>query len=112
MASAIDASQPADGIVASKAELRINLATAKAEITALQSQVGSLSPYLFNGMRNRIINGKMLFDVRNSGVAKSIPAGGNAFGPDRWYGTSAVGGGVYSMQTFTTGGPTNFPNYV
>lgn len=42
MVSAIDATKPADGIPASKADLRTNLATAKTEIETLQTDVGSI----------------------------------------------------------------------
>ena len=46
MASAIDATKPADNVPADKADLRANLATAKNEITALQtktSQAGQMA---------------------------------------------------------------------
>jgi hypothetical protein len=42
MVSAIDATKPADGIPASKADLRGNLATAKSEIEALQTDVAGI----------------------------------------------------------------------
>ena len=42
MVSAIDASKPADGIPASKADLRNNLATAKTEIEALQGDLAGI----------------------------------------------------------------------
>lgn len=111
MASAIDATKPADDIEASKAELRANLATAKSEISALQVQVGTISPYIFGGMRNRIINGKMILDTRNLGVGKSITPATYAFIADRWFASSGIGGGTFLAITTTTGGPTGFPNY-
>lgn len=114
MTSAIDATKPLDSVAASKAEMRANFAAAKSEIEALQTQVGTLSPYVFSGMRNRLINGAMIFDQRNNLALKAIPAGstGGLFGPDRWYGASSVGGGAFSMQVFSTGGPTGFPQYL
>lgn len=42
MVSAIDATKPADGIPASKADLRGNLATAKGEIEALQGDLAGI----------------------------------------------------------------------
>ena len=42
MVSAIDATKPADGIPASKADLRGNLATAKSEIEGLQGDVAGI----------------------------------------------------------------------
>ena len=42
MVSAIDATKPADGIPASKVDLRNNLATAKSEIETLQSDLGGV----------------------------------------------------------------------
>jgi len=42
MVSAIDATKPADGIPASKADLRDNLATAKTEIETLQTDLGGI----------------------------------------------------------------------
>ena len=42
MVSAIDATKPADGIPASKADLRNNLATAKSEIEALQGDLAGV----------------------------------------------------------------------
>lgn len=42
MVSAIDATKPADGIPASKADLRNNLATAKGEIETLQGDVAGI----------------------------------------------------------------------
>ena len=42
MVSAIDATKPADGIPASKADLRNNLATAKSEIESLQTDLGGI----------------------------------------------------------------------
>lgn len=113
MTSAIDATKPADATAASKADLRANLAAAKSEIEALQAQVGALSPYVFKGMRNRLINGTLVFDSRNGGVAVSVAAGTTKFGPDRWYGTSIAGGGVFSIQVLTTGTlPTGFGQFV
>ncbi len=42
MVSAIDATKPADGIPAVKADLRNNLATAKTEIETLQTDLGGI----------------------------------------------------------------------
>lgn len=42
MVSAIDATKPADGIPASKADLRTNLATAKTEIETIQTDLGGI----------------------------------------------------------------------
>jgi hypothetical protein len=42
MVSAIDATKPADGIPASKADLRNNLGTAKSEIESLQTDLGGI----------------------------------------------------------------------
>jgi hypothetical protein len=114
MASAIDATKPADGSAASKSDLRTNLATAKSEIEALQTQIGNPSAYVTAGMRNRLINGAMMIDQRNALAAKSIPAGTTTglFGPDRWYGASVAGGGVFSMQVFNTGAPAGYSNYL
>lgn len=42
MVSAIDATKPADGIPASKADLRNNLAAAKSEIETLQTDLGGV----------------------------------------------------------------------
>lgn len=113
MASAIDATKPADAIAASKADLRANLAAAKTEIEALQAQVGSLSPYVFKGMRNRLINGTFVFDSRNGGTAVAVAAGTTKFGPDRWYGASIAGGGAFTIQLLTSGTlPTGFGQFV
>lgn len=114
MASAIDATKPADSIAASKADLRANLAAAKSEIEALQTQVGTLSPYVFYGARNRLLNSSMNIDQRNAGVAKSIPAGTTTglFGPDRWHGVSVAAGGVFSLQQLTASPPTGFSSYL
>jgi hypothetical protein len=104
MASAIDASKPADGVPANKADLRLALATAKNEITALQGQV--------SGMRNRIINGSFRHDQRNAGAAVSVAAGTTSvFGSDRWYGSSAATGGVFSLQNLSTTPPPGHINY-
>jgi hypothetical protein len=45
MASNIDATKPADGVAAEKAELRTNLAAAKAEIEAIQAQIAALQAF-------------------------------------------------------------------
>ena len=42
MVSAIDATKPADGIPASKGDLRNNLAAAKSEIETLQTDLGGI----------------------------------------------------------------------
>jgi hypothetical protein len=50
MASAIDATKPADNVQVAKSELRANFLTAKNEITALQAATSFARSLAFNGL--------------------------------------------------------------
>jgi hypothetical protein len=113
MTSAIDATKPADAVPASKADLRANLAAAKAEIEALQRLTATLSPYALTGSRNRIHNPLFRMNRRNGTGLTNFPAGtAPTFGVDRWYGSAIAGGGGFSVQTTLTGGPAGVVSYV
>jgi hypothetical protein len=61
--------------------------------------------------RNKIINGDMRIDQRNSG---SLVAGVNAtqiFGPDRFFGFANNVGQSFTVRQLSADGPSNFNNY-
>ena len=60
----------------------------------------------YNGFKNRIINGAMVFDQRNAGAAIASPS--DNYTTDRFY-SRQVGGGVASAQQSSTA-PTGFTN--
>lgn len=102
MASAIDATKPLDGVPASKADLRANLAAAKAEIEALQALAAAV-PTSISGVRNRLLNPSMRIDRRALG-SPSVTGGNKSFYLDRWQFGSEVPAGA-SIQCTTTSGP-------
>jgi len=60
-----------------------------------------------SGTRNRIINGSMIVDQRNSGVSTTFTAGGALqYCVDRWYGY-CTGANVTGIQTAITGTTTS-----
>lgn len=106
MTSAIDASKPADGVPASKADLRNNLLVAKNEITALQAASLTLSPYALTGFRNRIINGTMDIDQRRTGGLFTVTPGTPGYSLDRWVSGSSAAGGTFTVQQLSASPPT------
>lgn len=55
---------------------------------------------------NRIVlNGDFAIDQPNAGAAVTVNSGAVTFGPDGGYGFGTSAKGVFTMQTFSTGGP-------
>lgn len=106
MTSAVDPTLPADGVPASKADLRSNLTIIKNEITALQTASASLSPYSLTGFRNRIINGTMDIDQRKSGALFTVTPGTPGYSLDRWVCGSSAAGGTFTVQQLNASPPT------
>lgn len=101
MVSAIDATKPADAVVAAKADLRANLAAAKSEIEALQSSVAAI-PSSVPGARNRVLNGNMRIDRRALGTLSVTPTN-KGFYLDRWQVGSEVAAGATVAATTVAG---------
>lgn len=64
-----------------------------------------------SSFKNRIINGRMEIDQRNSGASVTSASGGGVYPVDRWEQESATGGGVFTMQQSSTA-PANFSNSI
>lgn len=109
MASAIDATKPADNVAAAKADLRANLASAKAEIEALQAITANITPYSFSGNRNRLLNGSAQVCQRTGSGFASV-AGSAVFGPDRWYISQAQAGAALTLSQQLSPGLAQYPN--
>ena len=61
------------------------------------------------GFKNRIINGAMVIDQRNSGSAVTINSTANTYTVDRWAAAAQNTDGVYTAQRSTTA-PSGFTN--
>lgn len=81
---------------------------AVANSTAFYSSGNAISP--FSGMRNRIINGDMRIDQRNSGASVTVSNSSlNTFSVDRWQGAGETTDGVFTLQQSSVA-PTGFTN--
>lgn len=76
-------------------------------VDAITSSSGDTSGGLY-GFKNRIINGAMMIDQRNSGAAVA-PSAGGAYDVDRWI-AFASQTGKYTAQQGTTNLPAGFVN--
>lgn len=88
--------------------VQAELLSVQVSLTALQAQdanltaLASINGGQIAGLRNRIINGSMAIDQRNSGVAQTITAGAAlAYTVDRFYGYS-TGANVTGQQVAGT----------
>lgn len=86
---------------ANSLNLSYALATAGGTMTG-NLNVPSLNGSCLAGMRNRIINGSMELDRRNTGASVSIPTLAYPYTIDRWYGISS--GAAVSLQQITLPG--------
>jgi hypothetical protein len=64
----------------------------------------------FGGMRNRIINGDMRIDQRNSGSSITVSAGGGGYAIDRFYIENFQSGTITAQQSSVA--PTGFLNSI
>lgn len=83
--------------------------------SAIQTQLDAITTAASNLAigRNRIINGGMRLDQRNSGVAVSIASAAYTYTLDRWAAFGQAADGVFSVQQLTTGTPpTGFTHYL
>jgi hypothetical protein len=71
--------------------------------------IGSVNDGPLSGTRNRIINGDMRIDQRNSGAAVTINATNDIYTLDRFFAYGQSTDGVYTVQQSTTA-PTGFAN--
>ncbi len=69
---------------------------------------GAVAPEHFEG-KNRIINGNMVIDQRNSGSAVTINSTGNVYVLDRWTASGQSSDGVFTVQQSATA-PAGFVN--
>ena len=65
----------------------------------------------YTGFKNRIINGGMVIDQRNSGAAVTINAASNTYVIDRFFGYGQASDGIYTLQRSATA-PAGFANSV
>jgi hypothetical protein len=72
---------------------------------ALGNEIGG-SPF---GFKNRVINGAMVIDQRNSGSSVTANTSASPYSPDRWNGRVQQSSGAFTMQQSTTA-PSNFIN--
>ena len=92
------------GVVTSASNVAISGAGITANTVANSAfQTGSVENYLRGanldfGMRNRIINGAMRIDQRNSGSAVTINSSVNTFAVDRFCGFGESTDGVFTLQ--------------
>lgn len=92
-----DITQPTDAILAE---------TAQAEFRALKAYIASLAglPNSMNLFRkNKVLNGRMLFDQRNEGAAVNINSATAVYSSDRFAGVGTAAAGVLSLQKLATG---------
>lgn len=61
------------------------------------------------GFKNRIINGNMTIDQRNSGAAVTVNVGSQVYTVDRWFAQATASSGVFTVQRSTTA-PSGFIN--
>ena len=117
MTSAVNASLPADGVPAVKADLRANLAAAKSEIEALQADVLAQGRFSLSARTSATVTiaqtDERLYLVLQAGVTQmqwpnSIAAGTTIQGVNESGGTVTVA--AVSGGTTTFGGPTTIPN--
>jgi hypothetical protein len=73
------------------------------------SQGGSVAP-VSSVMRNRIINGAMMIDVRNSGASITVGANGSGYPVDRFYIENFQSGTITAQQSTTA--PTGYINSI
>lgn len=78
-------------------------------LAQLYGRTGDAGPVV---MRNRIINGDMRIDQRNSGASVTVNnASANVFSVDRWQAAGETTDGVYTLQQ-QSGGPVGFVNFL
>jgi hypothetical protein len=66
----------------------------------------------WTGMKNRIINGDMQIDQRNSGASVTVNNTNLNYSVDRWWGTGKTSDGVYTMQRSASTPPIGFSNFL
>jgi hypothetical protein len=75
-----------------------------------QVDQGLLGTYAqYTGFKNRIINGAMVIDQRNSGSALTVNSGTDFFAVDRFTSVGTASAGVFTVQRSSTA-PTGFIN--
>lgn len=62
--------------------------------------------------KNRIINGAMQIDQRNSGAAVTINSGAANYTLDRWFASGIASAGVFTVIQSTSTPPTGFSNFL
>jgi hypothetical protein len=127
MVSNINTTVPADGVPADKSLIRQNFAYAKAEIEALQTLTNPAETpgtptniiSAYRGMRNRLMNGAMLFGqlaYENEPVTGVVTINANEckFAADRWgvYNPTGSGCVFQSKVHMGTSGIAEFPNFL
>lgn len=117
MASAIDATKPVDGTPAVKADLRANLAAAKSEIEALQTELAAQGRFTVSNRTSGTVTiaqtDERLYLVLQAGVTQiqlpnAITQGTTFQGVNETGGTVTVA--AVSGGTTTFGGSTTIPN--
>ena len=104
-----------NGVITSASNTAISGAGITANTVANSAfQTGSVENYLRGanldfGMRNRIINGAMRIDQRNSGSAVTINSSANIFAVDRFCGFGESTDGVFTLQQSSVA-PNGFNN--
>jgi hypothetical protein len=72
-------------------------------------QTAALNGGALAGARNRIINGDMRIDQRNSGASVTVNGTGSYFGTDRFFATGQATDGVFTVARSTTA-PAGYTN--
>ena len=70
---------------------------------------GSVQSGGWIGLKNRIINGAMVFDQRNAGASVTVNSTTQTFSVDRWWASGQSTDGVFTMQQSSTA-PSGFSN--
>lgn len=88
-----------------------NFAVANAPtLSQFYGQVGDAGPVV---NRNRVINGDMRIDQRNSGSSVTVNNGSaNAMSVDRWQGAGETTDGVFTLQQSTSSPPVGFTHFL
>jgi len=81
-------------------------------IEDIAQKTSTYNPYLQAPFRNRIINGDMRIDQRNSGAAVTINSTTLLYTVDRWAGYGEVTDGVFTLQKLAATPPAGFINYL
>jgi len=107
MGDAVNIGTPSDGSVTTAKLVNDSVTTAKLDSAGIAPIVTSLNGGPLSGARNRIINGDMRIDQRNS--SQTVNSNGNVYSVDRWFGSGVATAGVFTVASSTTA-PANFTN--